>query len=75
MSFADEIPVALGIAGGLGLGAWAAVDRLRALAHDRALQRLETEEDDHDATRRELAEARRRIAQLESQLNAKSAGP
>jgi hypothetical protein len=74
MTFADQIPVALGIAGGLGLGAWAAVDRLRALAHDRALQRLQTEEDDHDATRRALADSKRRINELESKLGAKSSG-
>jgi hypothetical protein len=71
MTGADEIPVGLGIAGGLAVGLWSLGEKLRAMSHDRAVARLKTEEDDHDVTRHELAEARRRIAELEAQLSRK----
>jgi hypothetical protein len=69
---ADAIPVGLGIASGLALGAWALADRLQAISHDRMKQRLVVEEDDHDLTRAELARAKKQIIDLESRLAQKS---
>lgn len=74
MSAADAVPVAIGLAGGVAMGCWSLADRLRAIAHDKAQQRLESEETDHDRTRAALAEAKRRIIDLESQLAARPGG-
>jgi hypothetical protein len=68
MTAADGLPVFFGLAGGLAIGSWALADRLRAIAHDRARDRLAAEEDDHDATRKALVEAKRRITELEARL-------
>lgn len=68
MSPADGLPIALGLAGGIAVGSWALADRLRAIAHDRVRERLQTEEDDHDVTRAALIEAKRRIVELESRI-------
>jgi hypothetical protein len=64
MTIADGVPIALGVAASV----WAVTDRLRMIAHDVSRKRLEAEEDDHNVTRKALAEARRRIIDLESQL-------
>jgi hypothetical protein len=64
MTIADSVPIALGVAASV----WAVTDRLRMIAHDVSRKRLEAEEDDHNVTRKALAEARRRIIDLESQL-------
>jgi len=67
MTIADGVPVALGVAASV----WAVTDRLRMIAHDVSRKRLEAEEEDHNVTRRALADARRRIVDLESQLSPK----
>lgn len=51
----EIVPVALGLLGGLAIGAWAVADRLARMAHDADRRRLDEEIREHDRTRAELS--------------------
>jgi hypothetical protein len=62
------VPIVLSILGGIVMGCWTLASRLTALGEESRKKTLADEIDDHNRTRGELAEARRRIGVMEAML-------
>jgi hypothetical protein len=64
MNGAEAVPIVLSILGGIVMGCWTLASRLTALGEESRRKTLENEIADHDRTRAELADCRRRLAFL-----------
>jgi hypothetical protein len=68
MDGAEAVPVVMAILGGIVMGCWTLASRLTALGEESRKKTMIDEIEDHNRTRAELAEARRRIGVMESLL-------
>ena len=64
----DQVPLVLGLMAGAAVATYQIVEKIGTLSHDEARRRLGEETIEHDATRKALAIAKNRIAELEAKL-------
>jgi hypothetical protein len=63
---AEAVPIMLSILGGLVMGCWTLSTRITALGDEARKKTLTEEIEDHNRTRAELADCRRRLALADS---------
>jgi hypothetical protein len=68
MGSAEAVPIVLSILGGIVMGCWTLASRISAMGEEARKVTLSQEIEDHNRTRAELAEARRRIGVMEGLL-------
>jgi hypothetical protein len=61
----DQVPLIIGMMAGAAVTTYQIIEKVGTLSHDEAKRRLREEVLDHDATRKELSLAKRRILELE----------
>jgi hypothetical protein len=63
---AEAVPIVLSILGGIIMGCWTLATRISAMGEESRKKTLADEIEDHNRTRAELADCRRRLALADS---------
>jgi hypothetical protein len=66
MGGAEAVPIVLSILGGIVMGCWTLANRISAMGDEARKVTLSQEIEDHNKTRAELADCRRRLALADS---------